>query len=101
MSKRDKRSSVRQDLTALAGLPPLLFLMVGIICLAPVATAVSGACSSNPCQNGGVCGNSTMSGFNCTCPKPYSGSLCQFVTGVCNSSYAQYNVTCVNGACQT
>ena len=34
------------------------------------------SCDQEPCQNGGVC--SEKSGrFNCTCPKGYSGLICQ------------------------
>lgn len=33
-------------------------------------------CSSNPCQNNGIC-VAIMTSFSCQCPQGYSGALCQ------------------------
>jgi hypothetical protein len=37
-------------------------------------------CSSNPCVNGGTCGNNYGGGFYCNCPINKSGAFCQLNT---------------------
>jgi len=34
-------------------------------------------CASEPCQNGGKCEREKHGGFECHCPKGYSGSTCE------------------------
>ncbi|XP_071848270.1 uncharacterized protein [Apostichopus japonicus] len=52
-------------------------------------------CLSQPCQNGGSCGN-LISGFVCDCPEGYGGSTCSSETNPCAAS----NNPCVYGSCQ-
>ncbi|XP_051883885.1 hyaluronan-binding protein 2 isoform X2 [Pristis pectinata] len=49
-------------------------------------------CLSNPCQNQGTC-ETTASGFNCRCPRPFNGKRCQRVNDPCKKN------TCKNGEC--
>ncbi|XP_060552449.1 delta-like protein B [Ruditapes philippinarum] len=44
-----------------------------------------------PCQNGGVCQNSGSGGYDCTCPKGYSGTNCEREIDDC------LNQPCLNG----
>ncbi|XP_062928048.1 hyaluronan-binding protein 2-like isoform X1 [Mobula hypostoma] len=49
-------------------------------------------CLSNPCQNHGVC-ETTASGYNCRCPRPFHGKRCQRINDPCKKK------TCKNGEC--
>ena len=57
-----------------------LAIALGIAMGAPAfaQTAGTNACSSGPCQNGGICATtpSTPSGYTCTCLPGYYGVTC-------------------------
>ena len=52
-------------------------------------------CSSNPCENGGIC-NEETDGYTCDCLYGYSGYRCQVTP--CDSSPCVNNGTCNNYA---
>ncbi|XP_062298225.1 hyaluronan-binding protein 2-like [Scomber scombrus] len=53
---------------------------------------VKDTCEPNPCLNGGLC-DTTLDGFVCSCPEPYTGKTCQTVKDVCHSA------RCGQGTC--
>ncbi|KAM7328677.1 hypothetical protein ACRRTK_012769 [Alexandromys fortis] len=61
-------------------------------------------CSSNPCQNGGVCNPSPTGGYYCKCSALYAGVYCEVSVNPCASNPCLYGGTCIvdNGgfACQ-
>ncbi|CAF1350322.1 unnamed protein product, partial [Adineta ricciae] len=50
-------------------------------------------CSTNNCQNGGVCVNVTGGGIRCICPPGFTGFFCELPTGLTN-------IDCVTNPCQ-
>ncbi|XP_033634762.1 uncharacterized protein LOC117296026 isoform X3 [Asterias rubens] len=56
------------------------------------------ACSSNPCQNNGVCNPLGTSGFQCSCQQGFTGSVCTTPTtgsAVCSPNPCQNGGSCV------
>ena len=53
-------------------------------------SSCSVACSSSPCQNGGLC-NNTFKDYSCTCPHYFVGKNCENDTNPCR------NMPCNNG----
>lgn len=52
-------------------------------------------CSSNPCQNNGVCSTS-FNDFVCSCPTGYTGKLCQHDINACETNPCLSGGTCVD-----
>ncbi|XP_060237640.1 protocadherin Fat 1 isoform X3 [Meriones unguiculatus] len=52
-------------------------------------------CSSNPCQNGGVCNPSPTGGYYCKCGALYIGTYCEVSVNPCSSNPCLYGGTCV------
>ncbi|XP_045444888.1 protocadherin Fat 1 isoform X1 [Pipistrellus kuhlii] len=59
-----------------------------------VLTATKG-CSSNPCQNGGVCNPSPAGGYYCKCNALYVGTHCEVSVNPCASNPCLYGGTCL------
>lgn len=53
-------------------------------------------CSSNPCQNGGVCTDGTNDYF-CDCPHGFSGKRCHVNVDDCFENACPPNTICVDG----
>jgi hypothetical protein len=58
-------------------------------------TALPTPCSTNPCQNSGVC-NLDASGYTCDCPTGYDGFVCQFDIDACDPDPCQNTATCTS-----
>ncbi|KAM4836847.1 protocadherin Fat 1 isoform 5-T5 [Thomomys bottae] len=52
-------------------------------------------CSSNPCQNGGICHPSPTGGYYCKCSALYIGTFCEVNVNPCSSNPCLYGGTCV------
>ncbi|CAK6442579.1 unnamed protein product [Pipistrellus nathusii] len=52
-------------------------------------------CSSNPCQNGGVCNPSPAGGYYCKCNALYIGTHCEVSVNPCASNPCLYGGTCL------
>ncbi|XP_036911122.1 protocadherin Fat 1 isoform X1 [Sturnira hondurensis] len=52
-------------------------------------------CSSNPCQNGGVCSPSPAGGYHCRCSALYLGTYCEVSANPCSSNPCLYGGTCI------
>ncbi len=52
---------------------------------------ISGACSSNPCQNGGTCTSSSNTYYYCICVEGTYGTNCQYGTPIGTYKYMQGN----------
>ncbi|KAF6084027.1 FAT atypical cadherin 1 [Phyllostomus discolor] len=52
-------------------------------------------CSSNPCQNGGICSPSPAGGYHCRCSAPYVGTYCEVSANPCSSNPCLYGGTCI------
>ncbi|CAH6787249.1 Fat1 [Phodopus roborovskii] len=52
-------------------------------------------CSSNPCQNGGVCNPSPTGGYYCKCSALYIGIYCEVSINPCSSNPCLYGGTCM------
>ena len=52
-------------------------------------------CSNSPCQNGGNC-SAVSSGFVCTCPPGYTGSLCETDVDECASAPCLFGGQCID-----
>uniref|UniRef100_A0ABI7X6D8 FAT atypical cadherin 1 n=1 Tax=Felis catus TaxID=9685 RepID=A0ABI7X6D8_FELCA len=52
-------------------------------------------CSSNPCQNGGVCQPSPTGGYYCKCSALYIGTYCELSVNPCSSNPCLYGGTCI------
>ncbi|XP_041488205.1 protocadherin Fat 1 isoform X1 [Microtus oregoni] len=52
-------------------------------------------CSSNPCQNGGVCNPSPTGGYYCKCSALYVGVYCEVSINPCSSNPCLYGGTCI------
>eukprot|EP00808_Paulinella_micropora_P000798 g78003.t1 len=59
------------------------------------APAVGNRCSSNPCQNGGLCKDQSGS-YTCTCQTGWEGTNCQTNTNDCGKSACKNGGTCVD-----
>ncbi|KRY74853.1 Protocadherin Fat 1 [Trichinella pseudospiralis] len=57
---------------------------------------VHGACSIQPCLNGGSCVGRGSFGFTCLCPARYFGTYCEIDRTPCLSSPCQNGATCIN-----
>ncbi|KRX26660.1 Protocadherin Fat 3 [Trichinella nelsoni] len=57
---------------------------------------VYGACSIQPCLNGGSCVGRGSFGFTCLCPARYFGTYCEIDRTPCLSSPCQNGATCIN-----
>ncbi|XP_066489067.1 protocadherin Fat 1 isoform X4 [Tiliqua scincoides] len=52
-------------------------------------------CSSNPCQNGGICNLLSSGGYYCTCPALFIGTHCDVSINPCASNPCLYGGTCI------
>uniref|UniRef100_A0A8C9QC51 FAT atypical cadherin 1 n=1 Tax=Spermophilus dauricus TaxID=99837 RepID=A0A8C9QC51_SPEDA len=52
-------------------------------------------CSSNPCQNGGICNPSPTGGYYCKCSALYIGTYCEVSVNPCSSNPCLYGGTCI------
>nr|KAF6460308.1 FAT atypical cadherin 1 [Molossus molossus] len=52
-------------------------------------------CSSNPCQNGGMCSLSPAGGYYCKCNALYVGTYCEVSVNPCSSNPCLYGGTCL------
>ena len=52
-------------------------------------------CASNPCYNGGTCGDLDMINYECACKEYYAGKRCQLPTP-CAHVECKNGGTCVN-----
>ncbi|KAM9622277.1 protocadherin Fat 1 [Trichechus inunguis] len=52
-------------------------------------------CSSNPCQNGGICSPSPTGGYSCKCSALYTGTYCEVSVNPCSSNPCLYGGTCL------
>lgn len=52
-------------------------------------------CSSNPCQNGGVCNPSPTGGYYCKCSALHAGTYCEVSVNPCSSNPCLYGGTCM------
>nr|XP_022314607.1 neurogenic locus notch homolog protein 1-like [Crassostrea virginica] len=57
--------------------------------------SIKNFCSSNPCQNNGVCSTS-FNDFVCSCPTGYTGKLCQHDINACETNPCLSGGTCVD-----
>jgi hypothetical protein len=55
----------------------------------------NGACSPNPCLNGGVCIGSSSGELGCECPAGFSGPRCEAASEPCPLSPCLHGGTCV------
>ncbi|KAG8128509.1 hypothetical protein E2320_015344 [Naja naja] len=54
----------------------------------------SGACSSNPCLNDGLCSEVQNGGYVCTCSTQFSGDHCEVSDGLCEGNPCLHGGTC-------
>ncbi|KAM3849026.1 protocadherin Fat 2 [Vipera latastei] len=54
----------------------------------------TGACSSNPCLNDGLCSEVQHGGYFCTCSTQFSGDHCEVVDGLCQGNTCLHGGTC-------
>uniref|UniRef100_A0A670Z7Q3 FAT atypical cadherin 2 n=1 Tax=Pseudonaja textilis TaxID=8673 RepID=A0A670Z7Q3_PSETE len=54
----------------------------------------SGACSSNPCLNDGLCSEVQNGGHVCTCTTQFSGDHCEVADGFCEGNPCLHGGTC-------
>ncbi|GFU48833.1 hypothetical protein NPIL_612961, partial [Nephila pilipes] len=52
-----------------------------------------GPCTENPCKNGGTC-KDVKNGFECVCPSPYSGKICDTKADPCSLKPCKNGGTC-------
>lgn len=52
-------------------------------------------CSSNPCQNGGICNPSPTGGYYCKCNALHIGTYCEVSVNPCSSNPCLYGGTCM------
>ncbi|XP_075412906.1 protocadherin Fat 1 isoform X2 [Tenrec ecaudatus] len=52
-------------------------------------------CSSNPCQNGGICNPSPAGGYYCKCNALFIGAYCEMSVNPCSSNPCLYGGTCL------
>ena len=55
-----------------------------------------GVCSSQPCQNGGMCSVQNDGSFKCECPKNFKGPQCEVNLDPCASNPCLHEAKCVN-----
>ncbi|XP_015270777.1 PREDICTED: protocadherin Fat 2 [Gekko japonicus] len=56
--------------------------------------AQTGACSSNPCLNDGLCTEKQSGGYSCTCPIQFSGERCEVADSLCEAKLCLHGGTC-------
>ncbi|KAK9406470.1 protocadherin Fat 2 [Crotalus adamanteus] len=54
----------------------------------------TGACSSNPCLNDGLCSEVQHGGYFCTCSTQFSGDHCEVADGLCQGNTCLHGGTC-------
>ncbi|XP_025023607.1 protocadherin Fat 2 [Python bivittatus] len=54
----------------------------------------TGACSSNPCLNDGLCSEVQDGGYSCTCSTQFSGDHCEVADGLCEGNPCLHGGTC-------
>uniref|UniRef100_A0A8D0GHX8 FAT atypical cadherin 2 n=1 Tax=Sphenodon punctatus TaxID=8508 RepID=A0A8D0GHX8_SPHPU len=54
----------------------------------------TGACSSNPCLNNGLCAEIHGGAYTCICPVPFSGDHCEVGESLCDSKPCLHGGTC-------
>ncbi|NXA17585.1 FAT2 protein, partial [Ibidorhyncha struthersii] len=58
----------------------------------------TGACSSNPCLNNGMCSETHGGGYTCICPGLFSGERCELGDSPCESKPCLHGGTCTLSA---
>ncbi|PKK21808.1 FAT atypical cadherin 2 [Columba livia] len=58
----------------------------------------TGACSSNPCLNNGMCSETHGGGYTCICPGLFSGEHCELGDSPCESKPCLHGGTCTLSA---
>uniref|UniRef100_A0A8C6IVV0 Uncharacterized protein n=1 Tax=Melopsittacus undulatus TaxID=13146 RepID=A0A8C6IVV0_MELUD len=58
----------------------------------------TGACSSNPCLNNGMCSETHGGGYTCICPGQFSGERCELGDSPCESKPCLHGGTCTLSA---
>ncbi|XP_009890940.1 PREDICTED: protocadherin Fat 2 [Charadrius vociferus] len=58
----------------------------------------TGACSSNPCLNNGMCSETHGGGYTCICPGLFSGERCELGDSPCESKPCLHGGTCTPSA---
>uniref|UniRef100_K7FLZ5 FAT atypical cadherin 2 n=1 Tax=Pelodiscus sinensis TaxID=13735 RepID=K7FLZ5_PELSI len=56
----------------------------------------SGACSSSPCLNDGMCAQTPGGGYTCICPGQFSGNRCELGDSPCESTPCLHGGTCLH-----
>ncbi|XP_054832337.1 protocadherin Fat 2 [Eublepharis macularius] len=54
----------------------------------------TGACSSNPCLNDGLCTEKPGGGYSCICPVQFSGDRCEVADSLCEAKPCLHGGTC-------
>ncbi|XP_034043514.1 LOW QUALITY PROTEIN: protocadherin Fat 1a [Thalassophryne amazonica] len=71
-------------------------VMEDIVEVAPgCALTPAESCSSNPCNNGGICTSLPNGGYFCKCPAAFMGTHCEIGISPCASNPCLYGGTCV------